>query len=151
MRRSIIAVVLMLLMIAAPLHAQQRRAATQTQPGVAAAEQQITAARLLEQMRVLASDRFTGRAPGTRGEDSTVAYLSEQFRRLGLRPGNPDGTYVQEVPLVGTTSQLTASMALRGENRELRSPDELRLVQLSLVQLRRCPRQRRSRTSPRRS
>jgi Zn-dependent M28 family amino/carboxypeptidase len=92
---------------------------------VAAAERQITSARLLEQMRVLASDRFAGRGPGTRGEDSTVAYLSGQFRRMGLRPGNPDGTFVQEVPLVGTTSRVTASVTVRGERRELRTPDDI--------------------------
>lgn len=94
------------------------------QAGVAAAERQITAPRLLEHMRVLASDRFAGRAPGTRGEDSTVAYLSDQFRRMGLRPGNPDGSWVQEVPLVGTASQVTATLAFRGESKELRTPDE---------------------------
>jgi Zn-dependent M28 family amino/carboxypeptidase len=111
-------------MFGASLHAQ-RRAAAPVQPGVAAAERQITSARLLEQMRVLASDRFAGRGPGTRGEDSTVAYLSEQFRRMGLRPGNPDGTFVQEVPLVGTTSRVTASVTVRGERRELRTPDDI--------------------------
>lgn len=117
-------VVLFPLMFGASLHAQ-RRAAAPVQPGVAAAERQITSARLLEQMRVLASDRFAGRGPGTRGEDSTVAYLSEQFRRMGLRPGNPDGTFVQEVPLVGTTSRVTASVTVRGERRELRTPDDI--------------------------
>lgn len=65
----------------------------------------ISAARILERTRVLASDEFEGRAPGTAGEEKTVAYLIEQFRRMGLQPGNPDGTYVQAVPSVGLTSQ----------------------------------------------
>jgi len=57
----------------------------------------------LAHTRVLASDEFQGRAPGTRGEDLTVAYLVDQFKKLGLKPGNTDGTYVQKVPLVGIT------------------------------------------------
>src|SRR4051794_28129497 len=56
---------------------------------------------LLRHIKVLASDEFEGRAPGTPGEGRTVAYLTGQFRTLGLKPGNPDGTYVQDVPLVG--------------------------------------------------
>lgn len=64
----------------------------------------ITAEDLLRHTRVLASDEFEGRAPGTPGEEKTVAYLSEQFARLGLEPGNPDGTWVQKVPLVGLTA-----------------------------------------------
>ena len=121
-RPSIPVCILAALAMAIPARAQRPAPA---RAGAAAAERQVTAARLLEHMRVLASDRFAGRGPGTRGEDSTVAYLSEQFRRMGLRPGNPDGTWVQEVPLVGTTSQVTATLAFRGESKELRTPDEI--------------------------
>src|SRR5688500_8665767 len=59
------------------------------------AAQQIDADELLRHIAVLSSDEFEGRGPGTRGEELTVAYLTDQFRRLGLAPGNPDGTYVQ--------------------------------------------------------
>lgn len=59
--------------------------------------------RLLAHVEVLASDAFEGRAPGTKGEDLTVAYIEEQFRKAGVAPGNPDGSYVQKVPLVGIT------------------------------------------------
>ena len=58
---------------------------------------------LLAGIRVLASDEFEGRAPGSAGEDKTVAYLIDRFSALGLTPGNPDGTWVQDVPLVGIT------------------------------------------------
>ena len=59
---------------------------------------------LLRHTRVLASDEYEGRAPGTRGEELSVKYLTEQFQKLGLKPGNPDGSYVQKVPLAGFTS-----------------------------------------------
>ena len=63
----------------------------------------IDPAAVLGHVKTLASDAFEGRAPGTPGEEKTVAYLVEAFKRLGLKPGNPDGTYVQKVPLVGIT------------------------------------------------
>src|SRR5438105_670389 len=61
----------------------------------------LSADNLLLHIKVLASDAFEGRGPGTEGEEKTVAYLTAEFRKLGLKPGNPDGSYVQEVPLVG--------------------------------------------------
>ena len=52
---------------------------------------------------MLSSDEFEGRAPGTKGEELTVNYLVDQFKKAGLKPGNTDGTYMQKVPLVGIT------------------------------------------------
>ena len=63
----------------------------------------ISAETLMAATRTLASDEFEGRAPGSEGETKTVAFLTEQFSALGLTPGNPDGTWVQQVPLVGIT------------------------------------------------
>lgn len=68
-------------------------------------ESVITTNQLLNHVKVLASEDFEGRAPGTVGEEKTVAYLIRQFETLGLRPGNPDGTFVQNVPLVGVTGE----------------------------------------------
>ena len=58
---------------------------------------------VLAHTKVLSSDEFEGRLPGTKGEELTVAYLVDQFKKAGLKPGNTDGTYVQKVPLVGIT------------------------------------------------
>ncbi|MCY4661714.1 MAG: M28 family metallopeptidase [Acidobacteria bacterium] len=63
----------------------------------------IGAETLLAATETLASDEFEGRAPGSEGETKTVAFLTEEFSALGLTPGNPDGTWVQQVPLVGIT------------------------------------------------
>jgi Zn-dependent M28 family amino/carboxypeptidase len=68
---------------------------------------------VLEHTKTLASDAFEGRAPGTKGEELTVAYLTEQLRKIGLQPGNPDGTWVQKVSLVGTTVQGSPSLTFR--------------------------------------
>jgi Zn-dependent M28 family amino/carboxypeptidase len=64
-------------------------------------------------VRVLASDDFEGRAPGTPGEEKTVSYLADQFRKLGLKPGNGD-TYLQSVPLVEIRAGSDASLAVSG-------------------------------------
>jgi len=63
----------------------------------------VDTAAVLSHTKVLASDEYEGRAPGTRGEELTVAYLTNEFKKIGLKPGNPDGTYFQKVPLVGIT------------------------------------------------
>lgn len=63
----------------------------------------ITDEALHEHVAVLASDEFEGRLPATPGGEKTVAYLVEQFRALGLEPGNA-GSYTQDVPLVAIDS-----------------------------------------------
>jgi Zn-dependent M28 family amino/carboxypeptidase len=73
----------------------------------------IDGSAVLEHTKVLASDAFEGRAPGTPGEERTVAYLIEHLRKIGLQPGNPDGSWVQRIPLVGTTVQGTPALVFR--------------------------------------
>jgi Zn-dependent M28 family amino/carboxypeptidase len=90
-------------------------------PGTAA----ITADGILAHTRILASDAFEGRGPGTRGEDSTVAYLESQFRAMGLAPGNPDGTYIQNVGIIGFTSTSSGNLTVAGKRIDLRHPDDL--------------------------
>jgi len=88
-------------------------------PSEASAKAGPSAARLLERARVLASDEFEGRAPASPGEEKTVAYLVSEFKKMGLEPGNPDGTYIQDVPLVGITSQPTLSFDTGGNQLEM--------------------------------
>jgi Zn-dependent M28 family amino/carboxypeptidase len=82
----------------------------------------IDGAGMLAHIKVLASDDFEGRAPGTRGETLTVDYLVAQFKALGLQPGNPDGTYVQKVPLTGYISATEATVRVRDRTIELKAP-----------------------------
>jgi len=60
----------------------------------------ISADRIREDVRILASDDFEGRGPGEVGEQRTVEYLSRAFAAAGLEPGGADGSWVQKVPLV---------------------------------------------------
>jgi len=72
---------------------------------------------LMGHVKVLSSDEFEGRAPGGKGEELTAAYLIDQFKKIGLKPGNTDGTYVQRVPLVGITPTPAPLVLSKGAQR----------------------------------
>ncbi|PLW69788.1 M28 family metallopeptidase [Pseudohalioglobus lutimaris] len=63
----------------------------------------------------LASDAYEGRAPGTPGEEKTIAYLVEQFQALGLEPGN-QGEWLQDVPITSVVPSHDAVLSLRGSD-----------------------------------
>ncbi|MBF8965437.1 M28 family peptidase [Pontibacter sp. FD36] len=102
----------------------ERTAVAGDTTGLLAAQQSINANDLLQHIRVLASDEFEGRSPGTPGEDSTVNYLTREFQKLGLQPGNPDGTFVQNVPMFGFTAQPQANFTAGGRTINLSFPDD---------------------------
>ncbi len=78
-------------------------------------------ARMSDDIRILASDEFEGRAPNTPGESKTVAYLIDQFAKAGLQPGgaivNGQRTWTQPVPLLKSEFAVTpvVSVALGGK------------------------------------
>src|SRR5215204_5973123 len=72
----------------------------------------ITPDGLLAHIKVLASDEFEGRAPGSKGEELSVNYITDQFKKIGLKPGNPDGTFTQAVPLAGIKSEPRMSFVI---------------------------------------
>lgn len=89
-----------------------------------AASQAITADSMLQHIKDLAADSMEGRGPGTPGEQKAIAYLQSQFKALGLKPGNPDGTYLQNVDLIGYTAHPTATLGAAGKNVALKYPDD---------------------------
>lgn len=88
------------------------------------ASQAITEQGLLASIKVLASDELEGRAPGSPGEDKTVAWLTSQFKALGLMPGNPDGSWVQKVPLRSQTPTPRLNWQVGGKTVQLNFPDD---------------------------
>ncbi|HUG39620.1 MAG TPA: M28 family peptidase [Longimicrobiales bacterium] len=54
--------------------------------------------------RYLADDALEGRDAGSAGAACAAEYLAWTFRRIGLAPGGPDGTYFQDVPLASVTN-----------------------------------------------
>ena len=93
----------------------------------------ITASDIMQHTKVLSGDEYEGRGPGTKGEELTVKYLTEQFQRIGLKPGNPDGTFVQKVPLVGFTGVPTASFTAGSKQINLNFPQDFVAVSRRFV------------------
>jgi len=75
----------------------------------------IDADRVLENIKVLSSDEYEGRAPASTGETLATTYIEEQFKKAGLKPGNPDGTYFQPVPLVGIKADPSAQLVFAND------------------------------------
>ena len=67
---------------------------------------------------VLASDDFLGRAPTTIGEEKTINYLAEQFKKIGLKPAKGN-SYFQEVSLVKLTADASMKLDISGGERDL--------------------------------
>jgi Zn-dependent M28 family amino/carboxypeptidase len=88
---------------------------------------EISAEDFAAHIRVLASDEFGGREPGSEGEEKTVSYLRDQFQRLGLEPGNGD-SYFQTVPMLETRSDpasTSLSLSVGGKARAMRFGDDM--------------------------
>src|SRR5436190_6816417 len=84
----------------------------------------ITPDGLLAHIKVLASDEFEGRAPGSKGEELSVKYITDQFKNIGLKPGNPDDGYTQEVPLAGIKSEPRMSFVIGDKTMDLKDQDD---------------------------
>jgi hypothetical protein len=73
-------------------------------PAIAAsakADAPVTEAQLADHIKILAGDAFEGRAPGSDGEDRTIAYIVGEWARAGLEavPGSST-PWLQPVPFV---------------------------------------------------
>jgi Zn-dependent M28 family amino/carboxypeptidase len=86
-----------------------------------AADSVLDARRLTQDVKVLSSDEFEGRAPATAGETKTVDYLVRQFRAAGLQPaGDPlkggGRAWTQDVPLARfeTKGPVNVSVSMGG-------------------------------------
>ncbi|TGE85935.1 peptidase M28 [Pseudoalteromonas sp. KS88] len=77
--------------------------------------QSINAEQLAEHVKVLASDEFGGRAPSSKGEELTLAYLTDQFKKVGFEPGNGD-SFLQEVPLVSLEADSDMVLTIGGKD-----------------------------------
>ncbi len=109
-----------------PAEAPLEPAATSSEQPAPSFDASINVEDFAAHVRTLSSDEFAGRAPGSIGEEKTVAYLVEHFERLGLQPGNGD-SYLQTVPMVETTADPSTVLQLDvdGEPRELAYGSEM--------------------------
>ena len=121
---SRIAVIASLVTAGACMSAGDTESADAFTPALTTAANAVTDSAFMRHINDLAADSMEGRGPGTPGEEKAVAYLEATFKSLGFAPGNPDGTYLQQVPLIGYTSHPIASFAVGGRTLSLRWPDE---------------------------
>src|SRR5271157_3320504 len=89
------------------------------QADIQKASDTINADSLMAEIKTLSSDEFEGRKPGSEGEKKTLAYLQQQFQEMGLKPGNPDGTWLQKVPLAGIATKPEIDISVKGAKVEL--------------------------------
>ncbi|MFB1016346.1 MAG: peptidase M28, partial [Alteromonadaceae bacterium] len=71
----------------------------------------FNAEKIKSHVKTLASDQFAGREPSTVGEQLTTSLLVNEFKRLGLSPGNDD-SYLQAVPMVSIISTPQTSLEI---------------------------------------
>jgi Zn-dependent M28 family amino/carboxypeptidase len=62
-------------------------------------------------VKELSLDSYEGRAPGSAGEEKTVAYLIDKFKAAGLEAGNK-GSWTQDVPLVEITAKNVSALSI---------------------------------------
>jgi Zn-dependent M28 family amino/carboxypeptidase len=98
-------------------------------PASHSAPPRISAVRMSEITRVLASDSFQGRAPGTPGEEKTIPYLIEQFKAAGLQPAGEHGGWTQKVPMIHTKIDAPVNVLIQqaGQTVPLHFPDDIYL------------------------
>jgi Zn-dependent M28 family amino/carboxypeptidase len=65
----------------------------------------------------LASDEFEGRMPFSEGEKKTLEYLQDEFKVMGIEPGN-GSSYLQEVPMVEITATVDPEMIVKKGKQE---------------------------------
>jgi len=124
MRKSVIAVVILLAISGAYLGAQ-----TSSQDKQAASAAPIIGidARIRAHVKFLSSDLLEGRGMGQRGSDIAAEYIATQFALDGLKPAGDQGAYFQEVPMVSVTTLPDTTFSLvpkKGEPLQLKNLDD---------------------------
>jgi Zn-dependent M28 family amino/carboxypeptidase len=96
-----------------------------TNTALAPALNTITVDKLLHHIKMLASDEFEGRAPGSIGEELTVEYITSICKELELEPAGDQGTYLQAMPVTGIQAQGRANFSSGSSKLDLKRPDEI--------------------------
>jgi Zn-dependent M28 family amino/carboxypeptidase len=93
-----------LLFGAASIFATAQFAAAQAKKKAPAAEAplpMVDKEKIRAHVKYLSSDELEGRGTGQRGGDLAADYIGKQFASYGLKPAGDNGTFFQEVPMVG--------------------------------------------------
>ena len=109
------------LLLATALASCKTHTKVQDEPGLEA----FNADTLVSYIKTLSSDDFQGRKPFTKGETKTIAFLQEEFKKIGLEPGNGN-SYLQDVPMVDILSHPDPTMEVKSNkgNIQLKGGEE---------------------------
>ena len=83
------------------------------------AMQSVTPPALMSHIRFLSDNLLEGRAPGSRGDVLARTYIAAQMELMGLKPGAPDGSYFQRVPILSMTADPSVALEIRGNGKAL--------------------------------
>ena len=95
---------LSVLLAAAGILAGVEGAAAQAKKNAPVAEKplpMVDKEKIRAHVKYLSSDELEGRGTGQRGGDMAADYIGKQFASYGLKPAGDNGTFFQEVPMVG--------------------------------------------------
>ena len=87
----------------------------------------VDADRIRAHVKYLASDELEGRGTGQKGGERAAAYVAQEFSSYGLLPAGENGTYFQNVPMVGVKTLPETVFVLapaNGEEKPLKLLDD---------------------------
>ena len=87
----------------------------------------VDAERIRAHVKYLASDELEGRGTGQKGGERAAAYVAQEFSSYGLLPAGENGTYFQNVPMVGVKTLPETVFVLapaNGEEKPLKLLDD---------------------------
>src|SRR5882724_11618321 len=93
----------------------------QLPPAAFAEMKGIDPERIRAHVRFLSHDLLEGRGTGQRGGDIAAEYIATQFELYGLKPGAENGSYFQDVPMVGVKTLPDTSFKLVPDSGEVMS------------------------------
>ncbi|MFN0121410.1 MAG: M28 family peptidase [Blastocatellia bacterium] len=84
-----------------------------------AAKGMVHAEDLKQWLTYLSSDELEGRATFSEGLGLAAAYLAQQMREMGVKPGGDNGSYFQRVRVLGvkSTNRSSVTVAVNGQTR----------------------------------
>lgn len=87
--------------------------------GMYAQDLHVSGEKIRAHVKYLSSDELEGRGVGTRGGKLATDYIAAQLQSEGVQPGGDNGTYFQDVPLVGCKTPPTAKIRANGKGEHL--------------------------------
>ena len=68
--------------------------------------------KIRDAVQYLSSDELQGRGTGQKGGDAAADWIAAQFKSYGLKPAGDNGTYFQQVPMVGVKTLPSTTFTL---------------------------------------